>query len=222
MPEQTKEGFLEEVPLKDEGTPGKSSHMPANPQKWASQSGASIAGLPTNQEPEQELESQTKASPGRAAGARVPRPPGPAHSPPKARPAAVSRACPEFPGRRPAAGAQYCLKGRKKRKGGSVGNCQVTGRGYITFSFTIDNLAQCMKETASPGQEREAAGKLEHTAFSGLSTDGPVHPMPFACHSSTGVARGQLHLSNHKPSSWNSSPQPSPSQVLRWVLWRHT
>lgn len=68
-------------------------------------------------------------------------PPTPRPLPPKARPAAVSRACPEFPGRRPAAGAQYCLKGRKKRKGGRVGNCQVTGRGYTTFSFTIDNLA---------------------------------------------------------------------------------
>lgn len=141
-----------------------------------SQSAVSIAGRPTNQKPEQERQSRAKASLGRADGGRVPAPPlpappperpgpprarpDPAQGPPKARPAAASRACLESPGQRPAAGAEYCLKGRKKRKAGRAGNCSVAGRGFITFSFVVDNIAKCVKVTASPGQDREGADKV--------------------------------------------------------------
>lgn len=36
----------------------------------------------------------------------------------------------------------------------------MTGRGFITFTFAIDNIAKCMKETAPPGQKRKGAGKV--------------------------------------------------------------
>lgn len=36
----------------------------------------------------------------------------------------------------------------------------MTGRGFITFTFAIDNIAKCMKETAPPGQECKGAGKV--------------------------------------------------------------
>lgn len=53
-----------------------------------------------------------------------------------------------------------------------MGNCQVTGRGFITCSFTVDNIAQCMKETVSPGQEREGAGKVSRPRPAGLGVEG--------------------------------------------------
>lgn len=47
----------------------------------------------------------------------------------------------------------------------------------------------------------DSYGRCPHPAWSSLPNSRPVQPMPFACHSSIWMARGQLHLSNHKPSS---------------------
>lgn len=104
--------------------------------------------------------------------------PDPAQGPPKARPAAASRACLESPGQRPAAGAEYCLKGRKKRKAGRAGNCSVAGRGFITFSFVVDNIAKCVKVTASPGQDREGADKVSSFSWRWGHREKSEHHLP--------------------------------------------
>lgn len=87
-------------------------------------------------------------------------PPTAGQAPPKTTPHLVQPWLPGTPF--PASGrrGRVLSERPKKEKKGRLGDSYVTGRGFTTFSFAIDNIAKCMKETALPGREREGEGKV--------------------------------------------------------------
>lgn len=101
---------------------------------------------------------------GRGFPRRTARAGAPGRIPPSARPGSAPPRQPRLlvaPSLAAGRWAEYCPKGKKKKKKrGRLGVRCVTGRGFITFTFAIDNIAKCMKETAPPGQESKGAGKV--------------------------------------------------------------
>lgn len=104
---------------------------------------------------------QSRGFPGES-GRRPSAPPDPAQAPP--RPAQAPPPRPGAPAWIPLARSAPLRQSivRKAEKGGkgTVGGQPRDRERIITFSFTIDNIAKCMKETAPPGQEREGAGEV--------------------------------------------------------------
>lgn len=93
---------------------------------------------------------------------RTARAPAPRRIPPSARPGSAPPRQPRLLVAPSLTAGRWgrVLSERQKKERGRLGDRCVTGRGFITFTFAIDNIAKCMKETAPPGQERKGAGKV--------------------------------------------------------------
>lgn len=121
----------------------------------------------------------------------APGPAPPAQAPPRPRRPAAPAWSPRASGRR--RGSSIVLKAAEGGTGGG-GDSHVAERGFIIFSFAVDNIAKCMTETAPPGQQREGAGKVSSPAAPpGVGGTGkgvaPPGPPPTHTHTHTHTAR---------------------------------
>lgn len=138
--------------------------------RWpADQSGAGIGVLVAGRGFPRESDQSPSAPPDPAQS-----PPTAAQAPPKTTPHLVRPWLPGAPS--PASGrrGRGLSERPKKEKKGKLGDSYVTGRGFITFSFAIDNIAKCMKETAPPGQECEGKVSSSRAGFAWCSGRAPT------------------------------------------------